>query len=48
MPPYWSTTGWTIPAPRIVIQPDFEQGGQSIPPQTTHWTSNATDSSVNG
>jgi len=30
---------WTMPAPRIVIQPDFEQAGQPTPPQTTHSTS---------
>ena len=47
-PPLRRTTGWTMPAPRIVIQPVREQAGQPEPPQTRHSTSNATDGSVNG
>ena len=39
MPPFSSTTGCTIPAPRMVIQPSLLPG---------HETSTATDGSVNG
>jgi hypothetical protein len=47
-PPLRSTTGWTMPAPRMVTQPVFLHAGQPGPPQIRQLMSNATDGSVNG
>ena len=42
------TAGWTIPEPRISIQPVCLQAAQPEPPQIWHCTSISADGSVNG
>src|SRR6266550_3877029 len=43
-----STAGWTMPEPRISIQPVCLQAAQPEPPQIWHCTSISADGSVNG
>src|SRR6266853_1013475 len=43
-----STAGWTMPDPRISIQPDCLQVGQPAPRHTEQVTCMSADGSVNG